>query len=175
DNCGRKSRNQDSIVLLIGMKMAHIYGNHLCKSLETNLEQLLLDRVVSGNGVWGVSGLQRPFQSCSRRLERLHQLRPPVMDLLQSLPEQPCSLGLSLQGYALAVSVQGSGQLLDALSFQVVGTGPHKNCLVIREPFRRAVFWGAAHPGSRCGQGKPVQVTTFMSFRCYRHTKPTDQ
>uniref|UniRef100_A0A3P9KA35 Uncharacterized protein n=1 Tax=Oryzias latipes TaxID=8090 RepID=A0A3P9KA35_ORYLA len=135
-------------------------------SSKTNLEQLLLDRVVSGNGVWGVSGLQRPFQSCSRRLERLYQLRPPVMDLLQSLPEQPCSLGLSLQGYALAVSVQGSGQLLDALGFQVVGTGPHKNCLVIREPFRRAVFWGAAHPGSRVWN--QLQVIGLDGRHCIR-------
>uniref|UniRef100_A0A3Q1B160 Uncharacterized protein n=1 Tax=Amphiprion ocellaris TaxID=80972 RepID=A0A3Q1B160_AMPOC len=153
-----------------GLGKLLFYVNPTCRP---HLQQLLLHRVsdqvwsqssgpagqiIGGDGKRSLGSVQRLLQPRLQRQQGLGvgqqlldvplQLGPPVVDLLQPLPQQTRPLGLGPRSGRLGVLVQSSGLSLDAPGLVVVGTGLFKYSSVVGEPFVRGVFSRAVPGGA---------------------------
>uniref|UniRef100_A0A671TGA7 Uncharacterized protein n=1 Tax=Sparus aurata TaxID=8175 RepID=A0A671TGA7_SPAAU len=127
-------------------------------------------QVVGGDGIRSLGGVQRLLQPLLERQQGLGvgpqlvdvplQLRLPVVDLLQPLSQETCSVGLVLQSVRLGVLVQNLGLSLDAPGRLAVRTGLLEDAVVVVEPLGRAVFSGAV-PGGEVAWGSVSSPRTL--------------
>uniref|UniRef100_A0A3P8SY68 Uncharacterized protein n=1 Tax=Amphiprion percula TaxID=161767 RepID=A0A3P8SY68_AMPPE len=122
-------------------------------------------QIIGDDGKRSLGSVQRLLQPRLQRQQGLGvgqqlldvplQLGPPVVNLLQPLPQQTRPLGLGPRSGRLGVLVQSSGLSLDAPGLVVVGTGLFKYSSVVGEPFVRGVF-SRAVPGGVLSSGYTV-------------------